>query len=470
MDNRYIVENTEQAITERFGSIESCLQLDDIHAFCASILATKKTIKQLKAQKQECASQFKKIDKKNDPDSFTAAKKEMQEIAIKLKQTEEQRKILEQQLSVIFEKQEIIKPDFPERFNTKTAKDTKPSSALTFSLAGPNDKKAWDDFVNAQSSANSTHLFGWKDVFESTFGHACWLFMAKTESQIVGVFPVCFMQSKLFGTFTTSQPFLNYGGPLSLSTHIDTALINYAWEQATEKNSSHLEIRTCTPNLGYPSTSKKVSMILSMPSNDDELDEALGAKVRAQYKQTEQHNPEFRAGGKELLDDFYAVFARNMRDLGTPVYPKSFFANILSEFSQTAFLAVVKINNKPVACAFLFGFKDMLEIPWASTIKSANKFNVNMWMYRQILTQCIQRKYHYFDFGRSTKDAGTFKFKKQWGAKPVEHYWYYLLPEGEKLPEINPDNPKYKLAISIWKNIPIWITKIIGPPIVKNIP
>jgi len=93
-----------------------------------------------------------------------------------------------------------------------------------------------------------------------------------------------------------------------------------------------------------------------------------------------------------------------------------------------------------------------------------------MWMYRQILSFAINEKYKYFDFGRSTLGAGTYKFKKQWGALAYAHHWYYVLPEGESKPELNPDNPKYKLVIFLWKLMPVWLTKIIGPHIIKHIP
>ena len=75
-----------------------------------------------------------------------------------------------------------------------------------------------------------------------------------------------------------------------------------------------------------------------------------------------------------------------------------------------------------------------------------------------------------FDFGRSTPGEGTFIFKKQWGAKPVQLYWQYLLKDGERVPELNTKNPKYELAIKVWQRLPITLTKVLGPRIVKNIP
>jgi len=116
------------------------------------------------------------------------------------------------------------------------------------------------------------------------------------------------------------------------------------------------------------------------------------------------------------------------------------------------------------------GHNSMLEIPWASTLRAANGMNMNMWMYRQILGFAIKQGYSFFDFGRSTKDASTYRFKKQWGATPVAHYWYYRSANKGEVSGTNPDNPKFRLLIAIWQRLPVWLTKIIGPPIVKNIP
>jgi FemAB-related protein (PEP-CTERM system-associated) len=210
-------------------------------------------------------------------------------------------------------------------------------------------------------------------------------------------------------------------------------------------------------------------MILPLPFNDANLESALGAKLRAQCKKAAMHDPEVTFGGLELLDQFYYVFSTNMRDLGTPVYSKKFFEKILQEKKISSFICIVKVKNKPVSAAFLTGYRDMLEIPWASTLRAANKYDSNMWMYRMILKRAIELEYRFFDFGRSTKYSNTYKFKKQWGAKPVDHHWYYLI-DSDSMPEINTDNPKYRIFIAIWKRLPVWIANIIGPYIVKRIP
>lgn len=469
MDIREIIEKPEIAIAQRFGTSPSPELCNEIYQHVENIGACKKSIKALKKEKQSVSRQFK--DAANDSERLSQLKSEMQAISQKVNQTESSRKESESWLKNLFEESEPAKPEFPARFN-QTANEPSHASIdhIQIRLLEDSEAESWNAYCEKNPRTTAYHDYRWKAVIGNSFGHTLLMFGAFDNNQLVGVFPVCHMQSAIFGNFHVSVPYFNYGGPLADTDAIEALLVKQAWQSTRDTESSHLEYRTCTAKFSEPSLGKKASMILALPSTQADLDSSLGAKVRAQFKQADQYSPSVAFGKEELLDDFYYVFCRNMRDLGTPVYSKSFFKHILQAFPEQATLVVVKVNNKPAACAFLFAYKDMLEIPWASTLKRYNSMNINMWMYRQILGFAIDSAFSYFDFGRSTKDAGTYKFKKQWGAKPVEHHWYYCLPEGEQLPELNPDNPKFKLAITVWKRLPIFVSNTIGPFLVKNIP
>ncbi|MFO1367578.1 MAG: FemAB family XrtA/PEP-CTERM system-associated protein [Marinagarivorans sp.] len=331
----------------------------------------------------------------------------------------------------------------------------------------------WDAYVAKVCAANNYHYAIWLQLIKEQFGHEGIIWAAFDEqSRIIGGIPLVILASPLFGRFAVSVPYFNYGGVLSEYFNVAQELITSASVLNQRFNLRHIEVRCMQQGL-MPNgqwSSKKASLILALPSSPAQLEHQLGAKVRAQYKKALEHSPQFSLGKSELLDDFYSVFAQNMRDLGTPVYAKSWFARLLEEPSLHCHIALVRMYGKPVSAGFLIGHGNMLEIPWASTVRKANGWNANMWMYRQILGFAIEQGYQYFDFGRSTQDAGTFKFKRQWGAEPYSHYWYYLLPAGGAMPGLNPDNPKYKLVIAIWKKLPVWLTKIIGPLIVGNLP
>lgn len=332
------------------------------------------------------------------------------------------------------------------------------------------DDPLWTRWCQQQPHRSQYHhpLFG--QVIRKAMGHQGPVLLALQEGNVVGAMPVIIQCSRLFGRFGTSLPYFNYGGPLAVSRSIAIALIEAARSLLAEHQLSHIEIRTTQSGLPYPCSEQKVSMLLPLPTSDERLDQQLGAKVRAQANKAEEHRPEIRFGRVELLDDFYRVFAHNMRDLGTPVYSKSWFRTLLETEAFKPQLAVVYLARQPVACGFLMGQGRMLEIPWASTLRRANPMNINMWMYRNILRWAIEQGYDWFDFGRSTRDAPTFQFKKQWGAQPVQHYWYTLSAEIQPRAATRPDSPKFRLMIAVWQRLPVWLTRLIGPPVIRHLP
>ncbi len=425
----------------------------------ASLLKQLKTEKSLKG---EVASKFKHMDKTAaEYPSLLAA---MQNVSERIKKIEAQIKII-----AISAPATATQPELKTSPFTSIAIDSNWDKPFAFELITDNAFNRWDEFL--KSHATTYHYSAWFSVIKKSFGHDSIVLVAVDENrEILGGLPLTFFSSKLFGSFAVSIPFLNYGGAISLYFDIAVALLEKSKSICTEHKLSHIEIRTMQAGLAENALDKKVSMVLELPKTDEILDKQLGTKLRAQYKKAEEYKPTCKTGKLDLLNDFYQVFSRNMRDLGTPVYSKDWFFNILSAPEIKSAILIVYMDKKPVSAGFLVGNDLMLEIPWASTIQSANVKNANMWMYRCILSYAIKEGYKFFDFGRSTMGAGTYKFKKQWGAIPYQHYWYYVLAEGEQKPELNPDNPKFKMFIYVWKLMPVWLTKIIGPLIIKHIP
>jgi FemAB-related protein (PEP-CTERM system-associated) len=473
MEVKTLLNNPEQVIAKRWGSLEQCPDSLNILDSVKTLTQIQSDIKAVKTQKQLCSKSFKEA--KGDSAAIAELKQQMQDISAKLNQLTEQKKQQENTLKQWFAT--------PEAGDAATEKQCLQFSAIEDHAADidindidvvqidDNSATAWDEYVTSRSNACLYHQYSWRTLIAKSFGHQSYYFAAYYQGDIVGILPTTRLTSRLFGDFAVSVPYFNYGGVLANSSAIAEKLLTATAKLYRAEDCSHLEVRTTHAALNaWPNTTDKVSMIRPLPNTTDELDTELGTKIRAQIKRAQKENTSAHIGGLDLLDDFYTVFARNMRDLGTPVYSKSFFANILEQHPKRATIVIIKLNKKPVAAAFLLGYRDMLEIPWASTLKEANPFSINMQLYWEVLSFAIREQYAFFDFGRSTKDANTYRFKKQWGAKPVQHYWYYWLNEHQELPQLKPDNPKFKLAITLWKKMPIWLTKIIGPFIVKNLP
>jgi len=158
-----------------------------------------------------------------------------------------------------------------------------------------------------------------------------------------------------------------------------------------------------------------------------------------------------------------------MRDLGTPVFGQVLFRSILKTFPRDAEICVVRLDKKPVASALLLHGKKVTEVPSASSLREYNSTCANMFMYWQLLQRAIERSQSVFDFGRSSAGSPTYQFKKQWGAQPHQAVWQYYLRQGSAS-DLRPDNPKYQRLIKIWKKLPVWVSRMIGPSIARVIP
>lgn len=330
--------------------------------------------------------------------------------------------------------------------------------------------KSWDDYVFSHREANCPHLSGWMNVIEDTFGHDCMYISASQNGKIVGILPLVHMKSRIFGSFLISVPYLNYGGILADNEEIEKLLEVRAISIARDLGVDFLELRHVkAKNLNLLNKQHKVNMLLTLPHNYEALWKDLKSTVRRNIRKGEKNALVVEYGGLEKLNDFYKVFSINMRDLGTPVYSKTFFENILKEFKKTKVFVVY--NKKiPVAGGLVMGLKDKLDIPWVSSLRKYNYLNGNSLMYWHILKYACESGYNIFDFGRCTPHESVYNFKKKWGAQPVNLNWQYWVNNGSTLPEISPKNKKYQSYINIWKNLPVTVTNFVGPYIVRSIP
>ena len=320
-------------------------------------------------------------------------------------------------------------------------------------------------------SALSRHP-GWLTVLQEGLGHVPYCLEAVEGDRTRGVLPLAYVRSWLFGRFLVSLPYLNSAGVVADDDEATNLLISEAVQLADRLGVKYLELRH-EKVLGHPSftdnVNGKVHMRLPLPQTAGLLWDGFPAKVRNQIRKGQKHDLKAAWGGAELLPDFYTVFSHNMRDLGTPVYGRRLFRAVLRQFPGEAELCVVRAQNKAVAAALLLHGRGVTEVPSASALKEFNKVSANMLLYWNLLERTVQRGQTVFDFGRSTPDSGTYHFKKQWGALPEPAQWQYYRRSGE-VSEVRPDNPRYQRLIRLWQRLPVSLTRLLGPAIVRGIP
>ena len=330
---------------------------------------------------------------------------------------------------------------------------------------------ACDAYVSGHPRASAYHRPAWLAVIGRAFGHETKYLTAESADGIAGILPLVFFRSRLFGRFAVSVPFLNYGGVLADSPEAERALLHRAIAETIRMGGTHIELRHTRQVFSeLPAKRHKVAMRLALAGSRDEQWQRLDRKLRNQVRKGEKSSLEVHAGGPERLEPFYEVFARNMRDLGTPVYGPGFFREVVSAFPDHTRVFTVMLDARPIAASIVHWHRDVIEVPWASAIREFNPLCANVLLYWHMLEFAVSRGFRVFDFGRSTPGEGTFLFKQQWGAEPLELVWEYWTAEGRSLPDLSPKNPKFSLAIHAWQRLPVRVTTAVGPLIVRNIP
>jgi FemAB-related protein (PEP-CTERM system-associated) len=331
----------------------------------------------------------------------------------------------------------------------------------------------WDQYL-ARWGYDGFHLHSeWANIFRIAFRHQPWFLWAEQDGRIVGVLPLMHIRGPLFGSFLASQPYLNTGGVLADYATIASRLVDRAVRLADQLDVKHLELRQEQridhPQLNSTNT-EKVHMRLTLPATVDDLWNGLKSKLRSQVrKPLSDASLTVQFGQQDQLDSFYNIFCCNMRDLGTPPFSRELFRQMLVGFGDGAEICTVLKDGKPVASGFLLHGPEVTLIPSASSLREYNHTACNMLMYWHCLKRSVERGQKAFDFGRSSHDSGTYKFKQQWGAEEYPAVWQYCLRRGQ-VGDVRPSSGKYDRMIAIWQKLPIWLTRLIGPEIVRGIP
>lgn len=331
--------------------------------------------------------------------------------------------------------------------------------------------KAWDEFVGKQSTGSFYHRFGWKAINEQSFGHES-LYLAAVEGQeIRGVFPLVLFKGGIFGKIVCSMPFVNFGGICTTDAEAERLLLQAARTVVEERGYDYLEIRSARRLDGDLLTSEhKVSMTIALDQDPETLWNALKTKHRTTIRHAYKNDLIISKGGAELLDVFYEVLTRAWRSLGTPIYHKTYFESILRAFPQDTLIFVVRHKDVPIAAAFNGHSHGTVEGMWAGTRGEYRRLDSNYVLYWEMLKDACERGFQAYHLGRSSVDTGAETFKKKWNAYPSQLYWHYVMRDGGSMPNLNVANPKFRFAMQVWRQLPLSLTRVLGPMVARSIP
>jgi len=328
----------------------------------------------------------------------------------------------------------------------------------------------WDSYVQSHPEGSPFHLSHWFEAVERSFGHKSLLYTVREKGKICGIFPVTEVRSLLFGNILSSIPFAAYGGMLADNANVFEMLLDQAKQLTKDRKADYLDLKfRFEHDTDLPETDLYFSFIKEISRDHDENMLAIPRKQRAMVRKG------IKAGlvarfSRDYLDDFYALYAKNVQRMGTPVFPKVWFANLLDFFDDSSNLLVIEYQGKIISGVLSFFYQDRILPYYAASDNGYWHLAPNDFQYWELMRYAVDQGCRFFDFGRSKRGTGHYRYKTHWGFKPEPLHYQYYLYRLHHLPELNPLNPKYKFKIELWKKLPPRLAIMLGPRIVKYIP
>jgi FemAB-related protein (PEP-CTERM system-associated) len=333
---------------------------------------------------------------------------------------------------------------------------------------------AWDAFVRATPAATFFHLSPWAEVIRRAFNHRTYYAWAEQDGAVVGVLPLARMRTRLFGDTLASTPFCVYGGAAATTEEARRALETYALDLQRRLGTPCLEYRrreavdegwVGRPPL-YFTFRKPIALtgdnLKDMQNNIPRKQRAEVRKAIERFKLTSVSDGD--------TDRLHRIYAESVRNLGSPVFPRRYFRLLGQLFPGAHDVTTVLHEEKPVSAVLNFHFRDQVLPYYGGGTQEARALSANDFMYWEVMRRAgNERNAKLFDFGRSKIDTGAFAYKRNWGFTEEELQYCYRLAPNARIPENNPNNPKYRLFISLWKKLPLKVANILGPPLVRGL-
>jgi FemAB-related protein (PEP-CTERM system-associated) len=334
----------------------------------------------------------------------------------------------------------------------------------------PIDDPRWDAYVRACPHATFFHLAGWQRVLSRTFGYRPRHLAAVRDGRLTGVLPLFLVRGFPTGHILVSTPMAVYGGIAADDDDSAEALLREAQALARRLGVRYLELRDGARFPALPEKDLYVTFRREIDPDPEVNMARIPRNQRRSIRIAQKHGLTHRTGSRELLDGFYHIYSHSLRNLGTPVFPKALFRNLLDEFGDRCVIHAVDDQGRMVAGVMTFFDRDTVLPYYGGALKDSFRHSASDYLYWSLIGVAAERGCRVFDFGRSKRDSGSYHFKRHWGFEPTPLHYQFDLVRDRSVPDLTPRNPRFSLAIQVWRRLPLAVTERIGPAIVRYFP
>ncbi|MBX9796336.1 FemAB family XrtA/PEP-CTERM system-associated protein [Sphingomonas sp.] len=339
-------------------------------------------------------------------------------------------------------------------------------------LRDPAECARLDDYARAHPLGTPFHLSGWgRAVAAGCRQRAHCLVAERADGSLAGLLPLTEIRSFLFGRALVSSGFGVGGGILAENEAAATALAQAGWALAERLGCPTMELRGgAAPGQGWTLDDETyLGFVRPLAASDDAELAAIPRKHRAEVRKGLAGELEVASGGRDLLATHYPVYAESVRNLGTPVFPRALFGEVMQAFGADCDIVAVSHQGAVVAAVLNLYMNGTVYPYWGGGTQAARGLRANERLYFALMCHARQRGCTRFDFGRSKAGTGPAAYKKNWGFEPRPLAYYKRTADGMPARDVNPLSPRYQARIAAWKKMPRWAAMLVGPVIARGL-
>ena len=323
-------------------------------------------------------------------------------------------------------------------------------------------------------SAGFVGLDAWLKFIHRMYKFPVYRIIAQTENEIDGCLALVRVRHPIFGDYLTTSPFGSYGGFAYSSMVSRDALLEKAWALANDLSVEYVNIRfdaeEQTPPAGWIQHPLYATYPAELAPDPDQLMSAYSSDHRNHIRKSLRKGFTIKFGHLDLLDDVYEGLAHSMHELGSPYHNKNYLRAMAETLGDKLEFSVLYGAGGELVGAGVFIFHDdVVTNLHANILRCFRSEYAGEFLYWSLIKRYCQKGFKIFDLGRSLIGSGNETFKIKWRPhRQLLAYWYALMP-GHALPDLNQKSPKFQFAIRVWKRLPSFLVRLLGPFLIKGL-
>ena len=344
----------------------------------------------------------------------------------------------------------------------------------------------WEGYVARHPKGTLFHTLIWRDAVREAFGHQGRYLSAWRGGDLVGVFPLMLVRSRLAGRILVSVPYGVYGGTLADDDDAHTALLEAAQQLAEQLRCQWIDIRSIEPQWPQlPVVHRYVTFRKQLPDDPARVLSELPRKARAAARHGRDRHRLEAVFDDSQLGVVWSLYSKSMRRLASPNYPLRFFTGLMERTVPAGgppddaqgrqrpghLVQVIYYQGRPIAGLLSFTYRATLMPYFAGCDERYERVYPNNYLYLTIMERGVELGCRTFDFGRSRLDnTGAYNFKRFQGFEPTPLHYQYYVPRGGRVPDLHPGSRRIELAQRVWSRLPLAVTRPLGAWLAKSIP